>query len=133
MKTFVCPMERVAARRLLICFVLVYVLTTIECLPLFDSTAADPSASSPSSPLVEDLLRLYNVSNEDVEASRQKQIAIRHSSSVNHHNFPTNSRQHQQHHQNQQHSSLHAAAHPDAAGGSASAYDAQSIINQRNR
>ncbi|XP_046646906.1 uncharacterized protein LOC124336971 isoform X2 [Daphnia pulicaria] len=133
MKTFVCPMERVAARRLLICFVLVYVLTTIECLPLFDSTAADPSASSPSSPLVEDLLRLYNVSNEDVEASRQKQIAIRHSSSVNHHNFPTNSRQHQQHHQNQQHSSLHAAAHPEAAGGSASAYDAQSIINQRNR
>lgn len=126
-------MERVAARRLLICFVLVYVLTTIECLPLFDSTAAtDPSASSPSSPLVEDLLRLYNVSNEDVEASRQKQIAIRHSSSVNHHNFPTNSRQHQQHHQNQQHSSLHAA-HPEAAGGSASAYDAQSIINQRNR
>ncbi|XP_046652736.1 uncharacterized protein LOC124343460 isoform X2 [Daphnia pulicaria] len=129
MKTFVCPIERVAARRLLICFVLVHVLTMIECLPL-SGTAAVPSALSSSSPLGEDLLRLFNVSNEDVEASRQKQLAIRHSSSVNHHNFPANSRQQQHHHQ--QHSSSHAA-HPEVAV-PASAYDAQiSIIHQRNR
>lgn len=129
MKTFVCPIKRVAARRLLICFVLVHVLTMIECLPLL-GTAAVPSALSSSSPLGEDILRLFNVSNEDVEASRQKQLAIRHSSSANHHNFPANSRQQQHHHQ--QHSSSHAA-HPEAAV-PASAYDAKiSIIHQRNR
>ncbi|XP_057374620.1 uncharacterized protein LOC130695495 isoform X1 [Daphnia carinata] len=121
MKTFVS--ERAAAQCLL-CFVLA--LTVTECLPLFE-TATAASAASSTSPYVEDLLRLYNVSNEDVEASRQKQIATRHSASVNHRHLPPTINRHQQHEQHL--SSLHL---PEAAS-PASSLDAQIIIHQRNR
>lgn len=123
MKTFVFTFERVAARYLFTCFVLTYAMTTIDCLPLFNTATASPASSS-TSPYVEDLLRLYNISNEDVEASRQKQIAFRHSSSVNHHHFPLNSRQQQQHSSPQFHPETKLPA---------STLDSQIIIHQRNR
>ena len=127
MKTFFFTFERVAARYLLACFVLTCLATTIDCLPLFNAATVSPDSSS-TSPYVEDLLRLYNISNEDVEASRQKQIAFRHSSAVNHHHhFPLNSRQQQQH---QQHSSAHV--HPETKLPS-STLESQIIIHQRNR
>jgi hypothetical protein len=106
--------------------VLTCTATTIDCLPLFNAATVSPDSSS-TSPYVEDLLRLYNISNEDVEASRQKQIAFRHSSGVNHHHFPLNSRQQQQH---QQHSSAHV--HPETKL-PASTLESQIIIHQRNR
>lgn len=68
-----------------LCFVL---MAAVECLPLAP-TAASPAASTTT---VEDLLRLHNVSRQDIETSRQQHLAAHHHSgnggggSVNH--FP---------------------------------------------
>ena len=110
--------ERVASRHLSILFVLAYTRMTVECLPLFETTTVSPASTWP---FVEDLLRLYNISNEDVEASRQKQIALRHSDNVTQQTFPLNSRQQQQPH-----------VHPEEML-PAPTLDAQIIMHQRNR
>jgi hypothetical protein len=129
MKTLVFTLERVEARHRFICFVLLLasMVKAIECLPLLETATASPASTS-TSPYVEDLLRLYNISNEDVEASRQKQIAFRHSASVNHRHFPFNSRQQQHHHLQQPSPHVQPEAKLPASN-----LDAQIIIHQRNR
>ncbi len=87
MKSFVVSLQRVAAHRL--CVFLALTLTTVKCLPI--APTASPANSLSSTTTVEDLLRFYNVSREDIEASRQQHLAAHHSTSVNH--FPPAGRQ----------------------------------------
>lgn len=64
----------------LLCYLLAmtsFLVTTVKCLPV----GAGSVQQSTTTPTVDQLLRLYNVSREDIESSRQQHLAASHSSS----------------------------------------------------
>ena len=64
--------------------------TAVECLPVDGSSAAASIGSaSELQPTVEELLRLYNVSRQEIETSRQQHLATHHSSQQPHQQFAT--------------------------------------------
>lgn len=66
------------------CFLLAMasLVTDVECFPVADSSHVTASPVASTTPSVDELLRLYNVSREEIESSRQQHLAAHHSSSA---------------------------------------------------
>lgn len=61
--------------------------TSVECLPVDGSSASSSTpfgSASELQPTVEELLRLYNVSRQEIETSRQQHLATHHSTPMAH-------------------------------------------------